>query len=366
MDLAEDYITPGNPAATSGIGNLMRLYPYLDRKSIKEYLSSKEGYTLHRWSRKPPFYNNHYVRKRRDQMGLDLLDVSRISEDNDGVTFLLVLIDNFSRLAFVRPLYRKTAIQVKNAFKDILVNELPPPYPRQILSDSGNEFLNDIFQKYLKDNNISHVQPFSNKAAHIERFNRSLQRLIYQTRTEQDHERYIDVLQELLKSYNSRVHRMIGMSPLEGDLPSNRNRVLVNLNRYWYKSESHSKKPQFKVGDVVRMKKSKTAFARGYHRIYTRGAMKVKKVFSKFDHPMYLLREFDTDEDIIGLFYEHEITLFKPENDTYRMIKTGKRRTNLAGVKEIEVYWSGYNKPTWEPISVIFPKTRKRRRRRRK
>ena len=365
MDLERDYVTAGDPAVASGITNLLRLYPYLDSKSLKDYLSSVEGYTLHRWSRRPRFYNNHYVRRRRRQMGIDLLDVSSIANENDGVKFLLVLIDNFSRLAFVRPLYRKTAVQVKRALKDIFDKELPPPLPRQLLSDSGGEFLNRIFQKYLDKNNISLVQAFSNKSSHIERFNRSLQKLIYQTRTHRDNERYIDDLQELLKSYNTRVHRMIGMSPLEADLPYNRNRVLTHLNRYWYKSESHSKSPKFKVGDLVRMKKSKTTFARGYDRIFTQDTLKVKKVYSKYAQPMYLLREYDVDEDLIGLFYEHEITLFKPPGHVFRIARLGGRRTNLAGVKEIQVFWSGFPQPTWEPVSVILGVRKKRRKRRR-
>lgn len=359
MDLREDYITPGNPATTAGRSKLIKLYPYLEAKAIDKYLSTKEGYTLHRWAQKPKYYNNHYLRKRRKQMGIDLLDVSRLKKDNADTTFLLVLIDNFSRLAFVRPLKRKTSGAVLTALKDIFENELPPPLPLELLSDLGSEFVNHTFRKYLKKKKIILHHPFSNKASHIERFNRSLQKLIYQYMNEADnpdHPNYINVLQDLVKSYNTRPHRIIGMSPVEADLPSNRNRVLSHLNKYWYKSESNAKIPKYKVGDVVRIKKLKTIFARGYDPVFTRGAFKIKKVYRKFSQPMYELREYDINDNLLGLFYEHELTLFKPDNDVFRISKTGERRWNYVdNIREIEVFWEGFNEPTWEPVSQIFP-----------
>ena len=159
------------------------------------------------------------------------------------------------------------------------------------------------------------------------------------------------------------MHRIIRMSPLEADLPSNRNLVLTALNKYWFRSESNAKKPKYKVGDVVRMKKVKTVFARGYDRIFTRGALKIKKVYTKFSQPMYLLREYDTDEEIIGLFYEHELQLFKPVNETFRISRTGETRTSPENIKQVEVFWEGYDLPTWEPVAIIFPKRRARPRR---
>ena len=69
-----------------------------------------------------------------DIWAADLLDVSNISEDNDGVKFLLVVDDVYSRYATVIKLKSKKAVDVLNAFKtfDVL--------PANIWVDEGNEF----------------------------------------------------------------------------------------------------------------------------------------------------------------------------------------------------------------------------------
>ena len=63
-----------------------------------------------------------------------------IKDDNDGVSFLLVVINLFSRYLWVRPLKTKSAREVTEAFEDIFdVGQKP----EKLRTDKGKEFTNN-------------------------------------------------------------------------------------------------------------------------------------------------------------------------------------------------------------------------------
>uniref|UniRef100_A0A158P516 Integrase catalytic domain-containing protein n=1 Tax=Tetranychus urticae TaxID=32264 RepID=A0A158P516_TETUR len=51
------------------------------------------------------------------------------------------------------------------------------------------------------------------KCAIVERFNRTLRNRIYRFLSHNSTKRYINVLQDIVESYNNSFHRTIGMSP---------------------------------------------------------------------------------------------------------------------------------------------------------
>ena len=53
------------------------------------------------------------------------------------------------------------------------------------------------------------------KAAVVERFKRTVKMKMYRYFTYQNTGRYVDVLDDLLHSYNNTYHRSIGMTPVE-------------------------------------------------------------------------------------------------------------------------------------------------------
>ena len=59
------------------------------------------------------------------QLVIDLLSMSNLADEYDGVRFLLCVIDILSRKLWVRPLKNKTAKVVLTAMKDIL-NDIAP------------------------------------------------------------------------------------------------------------------------------------------------------------------------------------------------------------------------------------------------
>ena len=100
----ENYLDPEHPTAFSSPGNLKRYYGNrYGTKPILETLQHIDGYTLHREFKKPRLTNPFYFFKKRQQIQMDLIDVSRLKKDNLNVTFLLCAIDSFTKYAWVRP-----------------------------------------------------------------------------------------------------------------------------------------------------------------------------------------------------------------------------------------------------------------------
>ena len=75
-----------------------------------------------------------------------------ISKYNKGISFLLCVIDLFSKCSGVVPLKDKNCTTIANAFKLILNNS--ERKRNKIWVDQGNEFFNKSFKKWLEDNDI--------------------------------------------------------------------------------------------------------------------------------------------------------------------------------------------------------------------
>ena len=54
----------------------------------------------------------------------DLIDLQAFSKDNNGLKYLLTVIDIFSKFVWFVPLKRKTGQEVANGFSRILKNEV--------------------------------------------------------------------------------------------------------------------------------------------------------------------------------------------------------------------------------------------------
>ena len=176
-----------------------------------------------------------------------------VSKFNKGFRFLLCVIDIFSKYAWVIPLKDKKGISIANEFQKILKE-----YNRKrnkIWVDKGNEFYNNSFKKWLKDNDIE-IYSIHNEAKSVvaERFIRTLKTKTYKYMTLVLKNVYIDKLDDIVGEYNNTYHRTINMKLID-----------VKDNTYIdFKEEVNKKDPKFRVGDHVRIAKYKNIFAKGY------------------------------------------------------------------------------------------------------
>ena len=85
--------------------------------------------------------------------GVDLADMQSLSRKNEGIKYLLCVIDLYSKYAFVIPLKGKNGISIVNAFNKTIKQSNRKP--NKIWVDQGGEFYNNVFEKWLSDNDIN-------------------------------------------------------------------------------------------------------------------------------------------------------------------------------------------------------------------
>ena len=92
-----------------------------------------------------------YSSFRENYWGVNLADMQSLSKYNKGIKYLLCAIDLCSKYAWVVPLKDKKGISIVNAFQKIISERRKP---NKIWVDQSGEFYNNIFERFLKINNI--------------------------------------------------------------------------------------------------------------------------------------------------------------------------------------------------------------------
>ena len=132
----------------------------------------------------------------------------------------------------------------------------------KLQTDKGKDFLNATFQKRLADLGILFYisQNEDIKASVIERFNRTFKTKMWKYFTQKSTARYLDVLDDLLYSYN--VQNAASNDRMCTEVTKD-NESSIREKMYGKKVISKSS-AKFKVGNIVRISKSRRAFDKGY------------------------------------------------------------------------------------------------------
>lgn len=300
------YYTPGLPTTYGSVDRLLkaakRVNKTIKKRDVEEWLLSQDTYTLHRKARRKLSAEPRvYVGSIDEQWAMDLCDVSNISEHNDGNNFILTAIDVFSKWADAEPVRRKSGPAVASAFQTIL--NRTDRRPDKVETDHGKEFYNKHFAQLCKRNVIHHFSSqSSHKASVVERFNRSLKELMYKHFSAENTYKWLDVLPQLLKTYNNRFHRSIGCSPLSVN-KDNESEVYRKL----YKRKKTDRWGKlYKVGDMVRISRKRHVFEKGYLPQFTEEIFKIVNVIRNHRPYRYELEDL-MGEAIAGRFAPEEL-----------------------------------------------------------
>lgn len=307
---SETFLSPNKNLLRSVVN---RKNPSKPVKSVDvdRFMQDQDPYTLHhKVVRK--FKRNHYYANNIDHIWeCDLCDMSMLTKANDGYKYLLTVIDVLSKFAWVEPMQDKQADSTVKAFRNILQRS-DGRKPVLLRSDRGSEFKNKSFKGYLNAKNIQQQFPQTTslfKCAVVEVFNKSLKNKIYRYFTSRGptYTRYIDVLQDIVLSYNRTIHSTIGMRPIDvkpADVP----KIYSRTHRKHHEElklldATHAK---FAVGDRVRVIKKQTGFTAGYQEKWKREVFVVTKVINKAPYRLYQLKDLK-NVPIDGKFYAQEL-----------------------------------------------------------
>jgi transposase InsO family protein len=189
------------------------------RNDVQSFLENQKSFRTFQPIDKSQFQSKVVaVEGRFRKWQMDLIDMKKYSDENDGTKYILTIIDVFSKYAFAIPLTSKKATGIASALGKIFSTK-NAPLPRILQSDNGKEFVADVVKNVCKKCGIFQFfsYPYS-PLGFIERFNQTLKKKIFTwLQTNRNHQmqpyRYIDALPALMHNYNHSIHSTLRETP---------------------------------------------------------------------------------------------------------------------------------------------------------
>ena len=227
---------------------------------VEHFLESQKSYTLHchfnsrfRW-RKVLACRVGY------QFQANLINYAPLKRDNKGASFLLSVIDVFSRYAMLVPIKNKQGDMVWDALVTVF-DHMGSPIKLQ--TDKGKEFYNFHVRELLRKKTVHHFSTEQDvKAQIVEHFNRMLREVIKCYMTHSTSLRYIDILPDFLARYNNRPHSSIyPYSPASVTKENERAVHKLQYSDYLHERWLHHK---YEIGGHVCIAQYRGTFCKSY------------------------------------------------------------------------------------------------------
>ena len=268
-------------------------YQFFDKKrgsavSVNEQLAEE----LHKAVIKKFKRRRVYARFKDNIWAGYLTEMELLSSKNKNVKYLLCVIDDFTKYAWIKLLKNKKGKTALNAFIEI-VNECHRK-PDKLWVDQGREFYNKLMQEWLDNNILMHSTHNEGKSITAERFIKTLKAKFYKNMTANDSKSYLPYLNKLVDQYNNTYHHSINKKPISADYSALIEKIGTN-----------PKAPKFKVNDRVRITKYKNLFSKGCTENWSREIFIIDSVL-KTNPWTYKTKDLN-GEKRIGSFYEKEL-----------------------------------------------------------
>jgi hypothetical protein len=274
------------------------------------------------------------------QWEADTAVMTSYSKDNDGYAYFLLVIDVFSRFVWTVPLRSTRADEMVEALKSLLDKGR---VPEKLRTDKGVEFKNRRVQTLMRERNIDHFfTQNESKANYAERAIKNVKLRLSRYRSRHQSHRWVDVLDDVTKSYNATYHRSLKRAPEQV-----KKRDEQELWKLQYQRQPSVPRPtglpktryRFNVGDEVRISHLQRPFQREYDERWTYEYFVVNSRGMKQGIPYYTLKDL-RDEEVTGTFYDSELSkVLVTEETTYRIEKILKKERTRVLVK-----WWGWPK----------------------
>ena len=234
----------------------------------------------------------------------DLIEYKQYTHTNRGYSYILLVIDCFSRMVYVSPMKTKSAVDSVKAFQHVF--EKLHRYPVHLVTDRGKEFFNQTIQNFFLASGVNHYaipSKSESKASLAERAIRTFKTRLQKIFHVRGHNRWIDVIDQLCTNYNNTPHRSIGMKPIEVTA-ENRDHVYKRLYPY----RNLTVVCRLKIGDKVRRVREKHQFDKGYTENWSREIFIVDKIKQSNAVCFYKIKTLD-NKSVPGIYYYQQLNL---------------------------------------------------------
>ena len=150
----------------------------------------------------------------------DLVDMQSSVKSNKGYKYILVIIDVFIKYGCAVPLKTKSGLDVAKAFRDLWKTQQPPQ--KWWTEGKGKEFYIRPMKDLLEKNNVQlYSTENEEKSSVVERWNRTIKRMMWKYFTANSTANYNNVLREVIDKYNRSYHNSTKCKPKFAREPSN-------------------------------------------------------------------------------------------------------------------------------------------------
>ena len=310
------------------------------RSNLSEWLNDQETHQVYQVP-ESKFDTEAIIVEYMDEMwDGDILQLPNTPKMNGGFKYLVAFIDLFSRYVWVRLLKSKSASETAKSFQSILKEGRKC---KELQTDSGGEFMGRPFQDLLEDQGIDHIRAYGSvKANYIERWNRTFQDKLYRYTYENTTSKFSDVIDDLVKSYNTTVHSTTGFAPAQVT-PDNALALYERVYIPILNKRANQKIPfSFEVGQLVRLSLARGRFKRGYEQKWSEEIFQIRSRTASHP-PRYQIRDLK-GENVEGSFYNQELKRVnaKDENQVNWKIERVIYTRKIKGRKKSLVKWLGF------------------------
>lgn len=278
-------------------------FPEIKRSDVKEFLSSTDTYTLNRTKRKRFPRDKIYSPTIDALWEIDLTFLIQYAAENRKFKYIMFCIDVFSKYLYAQPMKTKQGKEFIEVFKKVLASTTSRP--QQIRCDSGGEFISKKAKAFLKQQNIHlYVSRNETKASIVERLQRSIKGYMYRYFQANSTHKWIDVLQDIVRSYNKRIHRSTGYAPEDVNFlnaPAIYKKMYPNAEKRFQVS-----KFRFNIGNLVRISLLKDIFAKSFTNNWSSEIYIIQKQI-RAPIPRYRVRSLINNDILEGSFLSPEL-----------------------------------------------------------
>ena len=188
----------------------------LTRAEVEMLIRETEVYQVSSKTKNPEKVTNPLMTSRpMEHLQMDLVDFHQYKGTNNMYTFLLVVVDCFSKFLWAFPLKKKEAPEVLSKLRGLFMTE---GIPTILQSDNGKEFVADESRAYYERCGIIFRTGRAYKPSsqgQVERTNRTLKSAIYHDILATDNYNWVANLDLRVFSYNTLTQTSAGRTPFE-------------------------------------------------------------------------------------------------------------------------------------------------------